>query len=154
MNRVICTNRQIDETLGHLQAAGRRGTESVVLWLGNETHKGIEVTAVYRPAQIAGADIFRIPPPAMQELIALLSSKGWMIAAQVHSHPFEAFHSAADDRWAIIRHENALSLVIPYFARRTNTASFLTDQKIFRLTASNQWRELPEHEVGQWLQII
>jgi len=36
-----------------------------------------------------------------------------MVAAQVHSHPDEAFHSKGDDEWAIVRHEGALSIVVP-----------------------------------------
>jgi sugar phosphate isomerase/epimerase len=154
MNKVICTKQQVDETLKHLREAGQRSSECVVLWLGKESTRGIEVEAVCRPAQMAGADIFRIPSSAMREILAILSKHGWMIAAQVHSHPFEAFHSLADDKWAIVRHENALSLVVPYFATQTSVSSFMADQKTFRLTASNHWKEVAVWESDTWLQII
>lgn len=153
MSKVICKYRHIEETLRHLQKAGQRGNECVVLWLGRESASGIEIEAVCRPAQIAGADIFRIPPAAMREIIDILAEHGWMIAAQVHSHPQEAFHSLADDKWAIVRHENALSLVVPYFAARTTGFSFLQDQKTFKLTADNRWQELAAWEIGKWLQV-
>jgi hypothetical protein len=107
---------------------------------------------VCRPAQVAGADIFRIPPPAMREIIGIIAKHGWMIAAQVHSHPKEAFHSLADDTWAIVRHENALSLVLPYFAAKTTWTSFQQDQKAFRLAADNRWHEVAPREMGKWLQ--
>ncbi|WP_246773998.1 hypothetical protein [Bradyrhizobium diazoefficiens] len=124
-----------------------------MLWFGRETASGIEIEAVCRPAQIAGADIFRIPPAAMREIIGIIAQHGWMIAAQVHSHPQHAFHSLADDKWAIVRHENALSLVVPYFAARTTAASFMQDQKTFKLTADNRWQELVVWELSKWLQI-
>lgn len=153
MSKVICKRQQIEETLKHLQEAGRRGNECVVLWLGRESAAGIEIEAVCRPAQVAGADIFRIPPPAMREIIGILAQHGWMIAAQVHSHPREAFHSLADDKWAIVRHENALSLVVPYFAAQTTAFSFMQDKKTFKLSADNHWQELAAWEIGKWLQI-
>ncbi|MEZ2144809.1 Mov34/MPN/PAD-1 family protein [Bradyrhizobium sp. DN5] len=153
MSKVICKRHHIEETLKHLQEAGRRGNECVVLWLGRESAAGIEIEAVCRPAQVAGADIFRIPPPAMREIIGILAQHGWKIAAQVHSHPREAFHSLADDKWAIVRHENALSLVVPYFAAQTTAFSFMQDQKTFRLSADNHWQELAAWEIGKWLQI-
>lgn len=153
MAKVICRHQHVEQTLNHLQEAGQRGNECVVLWLGRESGGGIEIEAVCRPAQIAGSDIFRIPPAAMREIIGVLAQHGWMIAAQVHSHPFEAFHSLADDQWAIVRHENALSLVVPHFAAKTTTFSFLQDQKTFKLTADNRWEELAAWEIGRWLQI-
>lgn len=154
MSKVLCRHEHIEQTLKHLQDAGQRGSECVVLWLGRESTSGIEIEAVCRPAQVAGADIFRIPPAAMREIIGILAQHGWMIAAQVHSHPFEAFHSLADDKWAIVRHENALSLVVPYFADKTTTASFLQDQKTFKLTADNRWQELAPWEISKWLHIF
>jgi hypothetical protein len=77
-----------------------------------------------------------------------------MVAAQVHSHPGEAFHSKADDRWAIVRHEGALSLVVPNFALDTTVSRFLDDTKIYQFSAAAQWTEVRRDEVTQsWLQI-
>lgn len=153
MRTVRCTWQQVEDTLSYLKAAGQRRSECVVLWLGQEQNGVIHVQAVYRPAQQAAMDIFRIPPASMRELMNILSSRRWMIAAQVHSHPAEAFHSKADDTWAIVRHQGALSLVVPDFALKTNAQSFRTDTKVFMLDAANRWCELRAFEVGQWLRI-
>lgn len=83
----------------------------------------------------------------------VLGEGGLKIAAQVHSHPQEAFHSSADDTWAIVRHEGALSLVVPYFAQRTTDTSFLADQKTYRLDALNRWTNIPSPELDRWLQV-
>lgn len=151
MKPVILNDPIIAETLSHLQEGGRRGIECVVLWFGDETDQEIVVRHVYRPEQMAGPDIFHIPPPAMSKIMNELAVGGLMIAAQVHSHPMEAFHSRADDTWAIIRHLDALSLVLPYFALETDAASFFQDMKAFHLTSQNKWVELLGGEVRKWI---
>lgn len=153
MRAVHISHDGIVHTLRHLQEAGQRGIECIVLWLGREEGSMIYVEQVRLPAQMARADVFRIPPASMRALLTELSAKQLMIAAQVHSHPFEAFHSKADDAWAIVRHLDALSLVVPDFALKTTPASFARDTKTFRLTADNRWREVYAREVGQWLVI-
>jgi proteasome lid subunit RPN8/RPN11 len=153
MRRVHVTDDQIGQTLRHLQQAGSHGTECLVLWLGRSDADGVSVQAVYRPDQMALADVFRIPPASMRALLEALSERELMIAAQVHSHPYEAFHSKADDAWAIVRHVDALSLVLPDFALKSSKASFLDDAKIFRLIAANRWVSIENAEIGQWVKI-
>lgn len=153
MHKTQVSSVNIEHTLRHLQEAGQQGTECVVLWLGRQEDTIIHVRQVYRPTQVARAEMFYIPPDSMKALLSEISSKRLMIAAQVHSHPFKAFHSKADDVWAIVRHEGALSLVIPDFALKTSRENFMEDAKIFRLTPENEWREVPRGETRQWLVI-
>jgi hypothetical protein len=153
MRPVYVTDGHIVETLDYLQEAGRRQSECVVLWLGRQEADGIAVMQVYRPDQLARADFFRIPPASMRSLLATLGTQDLFIAAQVHSHPFEAFHSKADDAWAIVRHVDALSLVLPDFAIKTSSATFFVHVKIFQLTTLNLWCSLDHSEAQQWLRI-
>lgn len=151
---VQCNVKAIDTTLAYLREAGSRNCEGIVLWLGRRTPDTIQVEAVYRPAHIAREDMFHIPPESMTALQAELRQRRLMVAAQVHSHPMEAFHSKADDRWAIIRHEGALSLVLPYFASQTTTGTFLKEAKVYQFSADARWTEVPSDEVPRsWLQI-
>lgn len=145
---VRCATTQVAATLGHLHEAGARHQECVVLWLGRPSAQGIEVADVYRPQQRAAADMFHIPPESMAALRATLRRNRLMVAAQVHSHPHEAFHSLADDRWAIVRHVGALSLVVPEFGVHTDIDNFLKHTKIFSFSSSAHWREVPATEVG------
>lgn len=151
MKQVVLQPHIISETLAHLQEGGRRGVECVVLWLGRDEDDSIVVERVYRPEQAAGADVFHIPSSSMRRLLGELGKHGLMIAAQVHSHPQEAFHSKADDTWAIVRHVGALSLVLPYFALNTGAGSFFRNVKIFRLIPGNKWSELNDREVREWI---
>lgn len=151
MRPIYISEKIIAETLYHLREAGKKRVECVVLWLANDDNTGLIVEQVYRPMQMAAADIFRLPPQSMQAIMDVLAEKELMIAAQVHSHPREAFHSRADDEWAIVRHADALSLVVPDFAMKTDVSSFYADTKIFKLSSANKWLELPEYEVSEWL---
>lgn len=132
----------VDETLAFLRSAGARNSEAVVLWLGRRTGEGIVVEEAYVPDQKAAIDFFHIPPEAMSALLSYLRMTGYFIAAQVHSHPREAFHSDADDRWAVVRHRGALSLVVPRFARDTEVGTFLQLIAAFSLSATNVWQEI------------
>jgi hypothetical protein len=154
MTAVIAERVHIEDTLTHLQAAGRKGTECVVLWFAEEKADGSKVVRqVYRPEQFARADVFRILPAEMRRILGLISRQGFMIAAQVHSHPFEAFHSRADDDWAIVRHKGALSLVVPNFASRTTLQNFVDHTATFCLDGKNHWEEVPTKGENQWLQV-
>jgi hypothetical protein len=77
-----------------------------------------------------------------------------MIAAQIHTHPKRAFHSAADDKWAIVRHTGALSLVIPHFALRTSRASFRADTAVFALSPQNKWLMASPDRLDDFYRII
>ena len=153
MHQIQVSSDNVAHTLRHLQEAGHRGTECVVLWFGRQEDAVVRVQQVYCPVQVTRKDMFHIPPDSMKALLTEISSKRLLIAAQVHSHPFEAFHSKADDAWAIVRHAGALSLVVPNFALKTSTGNFMDDAKLFRLAPENRWREVPRGEIGQWLAI-
>jgi len=132
----------IGETIAHLRAGGTRRIETVVLWLGRRSEDVQSVQEVYRPEQAAARDYFKIPPTSMRQLLGHLRRRRLQVLAQCHSHPRQAFHSEADDAWAIVRHVGALSLVIPWFGGRTTVATFLTDTAVFELDPHNRWREV------------
>jgi proteasome lid subunit RPN8/RPN11 len=136
---VIVPAHVLITSLGVLQEVGREGSECVVLWLAKRAPEAIELVELYKPAQIAAEDFFRIPRKAIAALFEVLRDRGLMVAAQVHTHPEHAFHSSADDRWAIVRHVGALSLVLPYFAQRTTPDTFLEDAAVFSLSPDNEW---------------
>jgi hypothetical protein len=90
----------------------------------------------------------------MAALFELLRSTGFYIAAQVHSHPNNAFHSKADDKWAIIRHENALSFVIPFFGAGLTIESFVQKVAVFRLAPNNDWVAVPNSEKNRYYEVV
>ena len=144
---VICPFALIDKTLTYLRETGHTGCECAVLWLGYRDGDSVLIKEVYRPLQTAEVDMFYIPPEGMDALHAKLRQHRYIVAAQVHSHPGQAFHSKADDMWSIIRYEGALSLVIPNFAIETTVETFLDDAKVYRFSADAQWIEVLKPEL-------
>lgn len=138
-------------SLDVLQEAGAGRRECVVLWLGRRAATEIRVVQAYRPVQIAAQDYFRLPRESIAALFDVLRAQELMVAAQVHTHPAQAFHSAADDQWAIVRHVDALSLVLPYFATDTRVSSFFDHSAVFRLSPQNNWCEVAGTDVARYL---
>ncbi len=144
----------VETTLRELRDAGARRSECLVLWLGVRSARGVEVDEALVPTQVAAIDYFRLPRESILEILDLLRSRGGFIAAQVHSHPEEAFHSAADDAWAIVRHVGALSLVLPRFAIDTSPENFLENVAVFSLSPSNKWEQVPQGQVAATIRVI
>ncbi len=137
MSALEITGAAVAETVERLRASNTR--ERVVLWLGRRQDDIVRIHEVFLPMQETAADYFRIPREGMEELLAHMRPKRLMVAAQVHTHPEEAFHSPADDRWAIVRHQGALSLVVPRFCQTTSAATFVQDALVYELDKSDRF---------------
>ena len=146
--------RLVRETLTALQDFGRDGSERVVFWLANQGSSLMDVDRLFIPAQEASYDYFRVPEGALAELFGELRRDRSMVAAQVHTHPEEAFHSYTDDRLATIRHAGGLSLVVPYFAQHTSVETFARDSALFVLSNANQWVRVKASKVAGYYRIV
>jgi hypothetical protein len=143
----------VAKTIEELRQGGHARTERFAVWLARKTQAQILVSKPYVPDYEASSDYFHLGRPAMASLIDHLRENELMIGAQLHTHPEQAFHSLADDRWAIVRHVGALSIVLPYFARATTAANFLVEAKVFALSPRNRWTEVPHEKVHRHLEI-
>lgn len=141
MISIACNRDILSRTIAALRAGGARSEERVVLWLApaNASRVPIEIVEVYEPAQICDVDFFNLPPESLRALMTHLRANRLKIAAQVHSHPGGAFHSEADDRWAIVRHVGGLSLVLPRFAAEVTVDSFAEMAATYALSPNNEW---------------
>jgi hypothetical protein len=153
MKQILISKNLIEETLEFLKVAGKQQSEGVVLWLAAKNQVEAIISEAYIPEQESSWGNFRIPRRAVVQLMRHLRAEGLYIAAQVHSHPSEAFHSSIDDEWAIVRHEGALSLVLPDFALNTSPDSFANHTAVFRLSAGNTWDEVSREQIPYHYQI-
>lgn len=140
MSRIRVGQGVVAATIECLQAGGRMGHERAVLWLGSGPYR---IDELYEPQQLTRVDQFYFDRQSMQMLFAHLREKRLRVLAQVHSHPGRAFHSEADDEWAIVRHAGALSLVLPRFAQEATVANFLNLAATYVLSTRNVWEEAP-----------
>lgn len=134
IHRVVLT-----ETLVTLKRAGHQRKEGITLWLGERGGAVDEVKLAYEPIHEASVDFFHIPPLGVQALMRKMEETETCVVAQIHSHPQEAFHSRADDHWAIVRHIGAFSLVLPDFALMTSLENFMSQVAVFRLGTDDRW---------------
>jgi hypothetical protein len=149
-----CPSSVLEKTLDLLRQAGSEEKEGIVLWLATRpVFAGSMVVEAYVPDHVAKVDYFHIPAVGMRALMGHLRGRKLCLAAQVHSHPGRAFHSLADDKWAIVRHEGALSLVVPSFAARVSAENFTQVIAAFRLAADDRWIEVTPVDLPLHLQI-
>jgi hypothetical protein len=137
VTRLQISKEQLQKSLLILSQSIDR--EKVILWLGKKQGDSYVVKEVFTPLQYGEEDFFVIPPKGMEELMSRLKKTRCLLLAQVHTHPGHAYHSEADDEWAIVRHQNAFSLVLPYFCSTTFVGNFLQDVATYLLNGNNQW---------------
>lgn len=133
----------VASTISRIRQRGERGAEGVMLWLGRRNAFDSEVREAYEPLYQSRADQFVVPPEGMVALMDRICATGSAVVAQVHSHPELAFHSRADERWALIKHVGAYSIVLPWFCANTTPGNFWQEAAVFVMQSSGHWLELP-----------
>ena len=144
----------VRDTLEHLRRAGSYERELVIAWHGKRSASGIEVTRLSIPEQTGTTYSFKVSEEGMRRLRADLAAQRELVAAQIHAHPAEAFHSHADDRGALVGHLGALSIVLPQFAAECTVANFAAVAAVFELHGTGRWREVPRASLEETLQVI
>ena len=133
----------VDQTLEPLQKAGRKGYEAFVLWGGRLDESGYRLVfeSAYFPSQttsraedgllvvVEGDALFRVNRAFYKE--------GLTLAAQVHSHPTDAYHSDTDDAYPLMTLVGGLSGVVPDFGRGGRDR--LEDWAWYRLVGAGEW---------------
>lgn len=132
----------IDVTEEALREAGDDGYELFVLWSGTQLGPIFDVRHAHVPKQTSYRTkkglLVRVEGKALHKLNVWLFENSEQLAAQVHAHPGEAFHSDTDDTFAIAAQLGSLSLVAADFC-----AYGLLDRSsaAYRLSAGG-WEEV------------
>jgi hypothetical protein len=156
LRRITVKRTTIEHMLETMREFGSHGWEVLVLWLGEiEPEQGkAHVVEAFVPKQkpITSEDGvgYFVDGEALFQLNRDLSETGLRLIAQVHSHPRDAYHSEADDRYAIVTAEGGLSLVVPNFGR---APAHPNSWAIFRLHG-RAWQEMGTKEVGTLFEVI
>lgn len=145
---VISTTVQ-EETIAHIRSCGVHRAEGYVVWSGIQNDGLIHVKSVLIPNN-GGLESFahvQFSDESIEEVADRVISKGEKLVAQVHSHPFEAFHSEIDNEYPIVHRKGLLSIVIPYFGRY----GFEEFQryKVYEYLRNNKWKELGKRAMGR-----
>lgn len=150
--RYVVPARVLQATAQALRQRGRGRREAVVLWQGRVASETVaEITALRIPKQIAGPRHFNVPLEERLRILDEISAVGEFILVQLHTHPRHAFHSPADDQYAITKHSGAISIVIPDFAMQWS--GDLRETAVFKNLGAGTWSPLTSVEVNQLFEV-
>lgn len=142
----------LQSTADALRQVGQARKEAVALWQGRVVSEtDAEVTKLVIPQQITGPRHFNIPLAERLRIMNEINQVGEFILIQLHTHPGEAFHSEADDRYAVTKHLHAISIVIPNFAVRWTGQ--LNETSVNVNLGGGDWRELSQDDVVQLFEV-
>ena len=128
------------------------GTEAVLLWVGVRNDAHARVKRIVVPEFTSTWQYFEVSLDVRSVLAGALAAEGEMVLAQLHTHPGPAFHSRADDRFALPRHTGAISIVVPNFAADWN--GDLEDVSVNVHRGAGVWRELANWEASSVIEVI
>jgi hypothetical protein len=126
-----------------LRDAGKDGYELFVIWSGNRDGDVFRVADGHIPKQMSARTkkglVVTIEGEALHKLNVWLFENQQELAAQVHAHPTDAFHSDTDDTFPIVTIVGGLSVVVADFCRDGLLAP---TSAAFRLSRHG-WDEVP-----------
>ena len=110
---LVLTSSVLNKAAGFFEERGAFGLEGTALI------KAGDVLELVVPRQLAHRDVYghvnvEVPREGQMDLALALGPEE-IFVARIHSHPGDAFHSAADDANPIISFEGGLSVVVPFF---------------------------------------
>ena len=144
--RLTVGHDAVVHTIARIRQRGERSAEGVMLWLGRRSALDSDVREAYEPLYWSKADQFVVPHEGMFALMDRICATGHAVLAQVHSHPERAFHSLADETWAVVKHVGAYSIVLPWFCAHTTPENFWQEAAVFVMQPSCRWLELSATE--------
>jgi len=142
----------LEFTVDRLAERGRQGLEAFVVWGGRRLSGGrIHVSSAIYPEQVAYETedglLVVVEDDSLFEVNRSLNERGEVLAAQVHTHPTDAYHSSTDDAMPIVTIVGGLSVVIPDFARGATASQ--RRWAWYRLSARAEWEPPPRRvQVG------
>jgi hypothetical protein len=132
-----------DRTEKALRDAGKDGYELFVIWSGHRDGRIFQVAEGHVPKQVSRRTrqglLVTIEGEALHRLNVWLFENEQELAAQVHAHPTDAFHSDTDDTFPVVTTLGGLSLVVADFCRDGLLAP---STAAFRLGRGG-WSEVP-----------
>jgi hypothetical protein len=143
----------LEKTCALMRTYGETGHELLILWLGRVDGGTAMVLRAVAPSQesLSSEDGvgYLVSSETLFELNRLLAETKLRLIAQVHSHPAEAYHSEADDRWAVVTTDGGFSLVVPDFA----AGEPFDGWAMYRLVRG-RWSHVLDAEMSRMIRLI
>ncbi len=139
MSPVVVTRSVLEAARAFFEEQGTQGLEGTALVALDGGPADRLVVPTQQASRADGGCWVEVPLAGKLECAAALRP-GERYVARIHSHPGEAFHSAADDRNPALTHQGALSIVVPFFGLGLRRG--LDACAVFVLRGT-RWVELP-----------
>ena len=142
VRQFVIPNSVLSSTIKFLREVGASGFEGFVLWSGNRSdRRSFRFATAVIPQQRAmiteSGLLVTVDGQELFEVNRTTHARGEILAAQVHSHPTDAYHSSTDDTYPLVTLIGALSIVIPNFA--TNAPADIEEWAWYRLSSKGKW---------------
>jgi proteasome lid subunit RPN8/RPN11 len=155
IERILILEKDLQQAFGFLRYAGTQRSEGVALFAGVAAGSVFHVKEVIIPKQtgyiLESGLMYAVDGSELHKINVWLYSNDMELISQIHSHPSEAYHSEADDRFPIVDTYGGLSIVVPDFATGRMD---LNDWAIYRLSSQKTWDRLRKRDVEKLIQII
>jgi proteasome lid subunit RPN8/RPN11 len=131
-----------EKTIAHIRHCGTNHEEGLVAWSGIMRTGQLIVRNAIVPSNgvIKEYMSLRFSDETIEQMADDILSKGEKLIAQVHSHPFEAFHSETDNQFPLVHRKGFLSIVIPYFGK--SGFEDFNEFRVYEYVQNNEWIEL------------
>lgn len=152
---IVLKKSQLEEAFDFLRYAGSKGVEGICLFAGIEEDSIFVINEVIIPNQksyiLEQGLMYAVDGEELHRINIWLYENKMKLIAQIHSHPQEAFHSEADDRYPIVDTYGGISIVIPEFARGKVG---LNESAIFRLSEEKNWDKLTKKQIESLFKMV
>jgi len=136
------------KTVENFRQAGLDHKESIAYWTGKlEEQRAVIKHVIFADdyQEFNNEELFaQMPLSATLKIGELIHQQNEILIAQVHSHPFEAFHSFIDDQNPISHRIGFFSIVVPFFGENVTN---LLSCKTFEYLGNSKWNELKDNEL-------
>lgn len=148
INSIMLSQENLEKAYKFLRYAGTKGVEGICLFAGHMKESSFIIKETIIPIQkgyiMEQGLMYAVESNELHNLNVWLYENKMQLIAQIHSHPREAYHSLADDRYPIVDSYGGISIVVPDFASGEVS---LFDTAIYRLSLSKTWDKLTNQEV-------
>ena len=148
--QVTIPTKVIEKTFSILQKYGKLGLESHVLWIGKKETKNLEVTDVIFPEQENFQTYFYVSEEEVHRINVEMHKRQLNMLSQVHTHPYEAYHSPIDNDGAYLTRPDSLSIVMPNFGQIQSTN---LDEWAIYYFDGKEWKAINKNEVRKQFKI-
>lgn len=155
INTIVISKFHLKKAFDFLRSAGDKRVEGIALFAGFDEGSTFFIKEVVIPQQksyiLEQGLMYAVDGDELHKINVWLYENKMKLIAQIHSHPQEAYHSSADDRFPIVDTYGGISIVVPDFATGKVT---LKETAIYRLSMSKTWDKLTLVEVDSLFKII